>query len=128
MTIAKYLWILGVCTALCWVAWFLVLLMLNPVGVGLLALVLFYISLFCALIGTFSIVGYIFRVKIMRKDEMAHKGVNIASRQSVLFSFLLIAALMLQSQRFLTWWTLLILIAVLSFVELFFISYKQNIN
>lgn len=62
---------------------------------------------------------------ILKKDEIAHRGVNIASRQSVLFSILIIAALFLQSQRFLTWWILVILLVFLAFVELFFISYKK---
>lgn len=125
MSLYKYVIVFGVCTLFCWVAWFFVLLLMNPTTDGLLALVLFYLSLSLALVGTFSILGGIFRLAVLRKNEIPHRGMNIASRQSVLFTILIIASLILQSQDYLTWWILLTLIFVLSFVELFFVSYKR---
>ena len=125
MSLYKYLIILSICTGLCWLAWFFVLFFVNPFQAGFLALIFFYVSLTFALIGTFSILGFLFRWRILKTDELAYKGVNIASRQSVLFTLLIIAALILQSQRYLTWWILLILIVFAGLIELFFISYKK---
>jgi len=98
--------------------------MIEPSEAGLLAFLFFYSSLGFALIGTFSILGVVFRWKVL-KDEMAYKHVRVASRQAVLFSLSLIGALLLQSQRSLNWWNLLLLIVGASLVELFFISYKR---
>ena len=125
MSLLKYVIIFGICTGLCWLAWFFVLFLMNPATDGVLALVLFYASLSLSLIGTFSILGCIFRWVVLRKNEIPHRGMNIASRQSVLFTVLIIASLILQSKDYLTWWILLILVFVLSFVELFFVSYKR---
>jgi len=125
MSLSKYLLILAICTLLCWAAWFYVLFFISPLQNIWLALILFYTSLSFSLIGTFSILGFLIRTIILKKDEIANRGINIASRQSILFTVLIIASLILQSQKFLTWWILIIIIFILSFVELFFISYKK---
>jgi hypothetical protein len=125
MSIAKYLTILGVCTGLCWIAWVFVLILLNPATSGWIAFLAFYASLGLALIGTFSILGFVFRGLVLKKDEIANRGVNIASRQSIIFTLLVLVSLALQSQRYLTWWNLLIIVIFASFIELFFVSYKK---
>jgi|APSaa5957512622_1039677.scaffolds.fasta_scaffold80286_2 hypothetical protein len=125
MNLYKYLIVLSICTLVAWLAWFLVLLLMNPFSGTILTLILFYITLALALIGTFSVVGYIFRAFI-KHDELAYKHVNVASRQSVLLTLLVIITLVLQSFRVLMWWNLLLLIIATAFMELFFISYKKS--
>jgi hypothetical protein len=100
---------------------------MNPMQAGFLAILLFYLSLCFSLIGSFALVGFLFRW-LVAKDDLAYKHVNIASRQAVLFTGLIILTLFLQSQRYLTWWNLLILVVVAGLVELFFISYKKFNN
>ena len=124
MSIFKYLILLLICTIFCWIAWFLVLFMIDPGEAGLLAFIFFYLSFALALTGTFSIVGLLWRWRFA-KDEMAYKQVRLASRQAILFALVLVSSLLLQSQRHLTWWNLLILLVVAAVVELFFISYKK---
>ena len=125
MNLYKYLIVLSICTLVAWLAWFLVLLLMNPFSGTILTLILFYITLALALIGTISVVGYIFRAFI-KHDELAYKHVNVASRQSVLLTLLVIITLVLQSFRVLMWWNLLLLIIATAFMELFFISYKKS--
>ena len=100
MSLQRYLIILGLATLLCWVALFAVVFLINPSSAGWLGFIFFYLSLGFALIGTFSLVGYLVRM-LKSDDEMPHKIVSIASRQSLLFSCLIILALVLQSKRFL---------------------------
>ena len=124
MSIFKYLILLSICTVFCWLAWFLVLFMIDPGEAGLLAFLFFYLSFALALTGTFSVAGLLWRWRFS-KDEMAYKQVRIASRQSILFALVMVTTLILQSQRILSWWSLLILLVVAAVVELFFISYKK---
>lgn len=124
MSLFRYLIILGLATLLCWIALFAVVFFINPGTAGALAFIFFYLSLTFALVGTFSLLGYLLRW-VKSREELPHKIVNVASRQSVLFTLLIVVALMLQSQRFLTWWNMLILVAVAGLVEMFFISYKK---
>ena len=124
MTIKSYLLILTICSIACWIAWLLVLFLIDP-SVSLLGVVIFYLTLGFALIGTFSVGGYFLREKFFHKNELTYKKINIASRHSVLFAILIIIALILQSQRYLSWWNLLILITVIGFIEIFLASYKK---
>ena len=125
MTFAKGLTILGVCSAFCWLVWLTVIFMLNPAG-GPTAFLLFYFSLGLALIGTFSFLGFLFRAIILRKEEVAERGMKIAWRQSLFFALLIIGALILQSQRWLTWWTLVVLLAVMIALEFLFVSRRSR--
>jgi hypothetical protein len=125
MNLYKYLIILSIATLTAWIAWFLVLLLMDPFSGTFLTLIFFYLTLSLALVGTFSVAGYVFRAFI-KHDELAYKHVNVASRQSVLLTFLVIVTLILQSFRVLMWWNLLLLILATAFIELFFISYKKT--
>ncbi|MBU1131954.1 hypothetical protein KKC32_01720 [Patescibacteria group bacterium] len=124
MSVNRFLLILAGCTLVCWLAWLAVLIMINPAQAGILAFLFFYLSLGFALVGTFSVFGLLMRWRFS-KEEMAHKHMKIASRQSILFAVLILVAFFLQSQRLLTWWNLVILIVIAAFVELFFISYRK---
>ena len=125
MTFAKCLTILGICSAFCWLVWLMVILMMNPAG-GPIAFLLFYFSLGLALIGTFSFLGFLFRSIILRKEEVAERGMKIAWRQSLFFALLIIGALILQSQRWLTWWNMIILLAVMVAMEFMFVSRRSR--
>lgn len=127
MSLRGYLIILGFGTSLCWLAFFSVIFLINPEQAEFLAFLFFYLSLGFALIGTFAASGTLIRY-VFAKDEMAHKHVSIASRQSVLFAGLILLSLFLQSQRLLAWWNLIILVVVAALIELFFISYRKSIN
>ncbi len=102
----------------------MVLFRIDPGVAGLLAFIFFYSSFALSLTGTFAILGVLLRWRFS-KDEMAYKQVSIASRQAILFALVMVVSLILQSQRYLTWWNLLILLLVAAGVELFFISYKK---
>ncbi|PIR94010.1 hypothetical protein COT97_03530 [Candidatus Falkowbacteria bacterium CG10_big_fil_rev_8_21_14_0_10_39_11] len=113
------------CTGLSWVAWFFVLFMISPETTAFLGFVLFYLSLLIALFGTFSLLGFSVRF-VWQKNGLWYKQLNLASRQAILLSVLVILTLIFQSFDVLWWWTMLLLLMIAVFVELYFITHKRG--
>jgi hypothetical protein len=117
-------------TTVCWTAWIIVLFMINPLVTNWIGFVMFYSSLFLALVGTAALTGFIIRF-IALKQELAWRLVKEAFRQSFLFSMLIVISLILLSKDLFSWLNLLFLILGLSILEFFLISYGRpgvNIN
>jgi len=127
MTLRKYIIFLSIATIFCWTAWIFVLKYTNPNHAGWMGFFLFYLSLFVSLVGTFSIFGIAIR-SLMKKEEVIYKKIDVSSRQSIILSLLIIISLILQSQRLMTWWNFLILLSLMSFIEIFFISHRKFRN
>jgi len=126
MTISRYLILMIIGTLLAWVAWFLVMFNIDPAEASLLNFVIFYISLFLSIVGTLSIIGFAFRAFLNKTKEPYFRQVKKAFRHSLLFSFLVIISLVLQSQRMLNWWNLLVLFMLVIFFELYFLTGKTQ--
>jgi len=114
-----------VVTLICWIGWITVLFYIEPANSGFVGLLLFYVSLFFALIGTFSLLGFFFRVWFSRA-EIIFQHVGIAFRQALLFSLLLVGSLLLQGMRTLTWWNAILFVISLAILELFFLTRKST--
>lgn len=110
-------------TFLCWVGWLVVLYYLNPEEAGFVGFLCFYLSLFCALVGTFSLLGFFVRVWFSR-EPIIFRHLGVSTRQSFWFAMLLVATLMMQGAGFLRWWNALLLIIFLIILEFFFLSRK----
>lgn len=126
MSLRKFLVFMTLVTLICWVGWMTVLFYIDPDTTGFVGLFLFYISLFFALIGTFTLGGFFFRVWFT-KTEMIFQHVGIAFRQSVFFSVLLVGALVLQGLAMLTWWNSLFLLLAMIVLEYFFLSRRSTL-
>lgn len=124
MTISRYLISMIVGTLLSWGAWFLVIFQTDPTDANFLSFIIFYISLFLALVGTLSIIGFSARAIFNKAKEPYFRQVKKAFRHGLLFSLLVIICLVLQSQRMLNWWNLLILVMLVVFFELYFLTGK----
>lgn len=99
-----------------------VLVYFDPSSAGLLVLILFYLSLFILSTSVFTLIGlFIRRVSQKQGTRLAKiqaiRHLEISFRQGLLLSLILITALILQSQRLLTWWYLLILVAIVALAE-----------
>lgn len=116
MTVRQYIAAMLGATLVSWGAWLLVVTSLDPASAGWIGFGLFYVSLFAACLGTFALLGLAVRVRVARHDPIVVQ-VTIAFRQAVSFSFLVLAALFLQSKDLLTWWNMLFLVVALTFVE-----------
>jgi hypothetical protein len=119
MSLKNYLILMGFSTILCWASWLIVIFYVTPDS-GNLGLFLFYASLFLALAGTFSIIGFFIRYWFTSEEKL-FKHIGIAFRQAILFSVLLTGCLILQSAHLLTWWNALLFILFLSILETFFL-------
>lgn len=116
----KYLFIMFIATLMCWGAFGLVLVFVNPYEAGKLGLMFFYLALFLGLLGVFSIIGFVFRF-LLKRGEFAYNQVKTAFRQGFMFALLLVAVMILQSSRLLVWWNMLLLIFLFGGIEYFFL-------
>ncbi len=126
MSFRAYILFMILATAIFCGALVIVLFSVDPYKADFFSLSLFYLSLFFSLTGIISITGSILR-RFFVKDKVLFRQVITSFRQAVLFSSLLIICLFLQSQRLLTWWNILFLIAALAVMELFAISRRRPV-
>ncbi len=121
MTLKKYLLGMMVSTVFCWISWGMILYYVDPQTTGFVGLAAFYVSLFFALIGLLTLVGFYMRVWFS-KNEILFAHVGPAFRQGILLSLILTGSLFLQSFRLLTWWDGALFIASVALLEFYFLS------
>ena len=117
-----------IATTLCWAVWFIVISNINPDQGGIFGYLLFYISLFLSLSGTISIIGFLIRKKIDKKDIVVFHHVRHTFRQGILVSSLMILALFMQQLQMLNWLTGILVIAVFLILESIFFAGRKYKN
>lgn len=127
MTLRAYLFCMSIATLLCWLAWILVVNGVDPYQTGLVGFLLFYVSLFLAGVGTFSVIGFVVRRRIVKNDDVVFRHVTHTFRQGITVSLLLIGALLLLQAHLLTWWTALLLMLLFLVVEGVLLTHEQHI-
>ncbi|MEI8360826.1 MAG: hypothetical protein WCG01_01750 [bacterium] len=125
MKLTTYLLTMIGATTMCWLSFVFVLFVIDPGSTTNVGFMLFYASLFLALVGTGAVIGFLIRF-IFLKYKIALRLVMDAFRQSFLFASLVLVALYLLSQGLFTWLNLFLLIAGLAILELFMISYRNT--
>ncbi|XOU95072.1 MAG: hypothetical protein ACNFW9_03330 [Candidatus Kerfeldbacteria bacterium] len=96
---------------------------MDPFEAGSVGFLLFYMSIFFASLGTFSLLGFFMRVWFS-KEQVIFRHLGVATRQSLWFSGLIVLTLMLQASEFLQWWSIVLLIIFMTLLEFFFLSRK----
>ncbi|PIY78796.1 MAG: hypothetical protein COY82_00570 [Parcubacteria group bacterium CG_4_10_14_0_8_um_filter_35_7] len=125
MTLKSYLILMTISTFFCWLAWGVVLFFIDPTQAGFIGLLFFYLSLFLALTGTISLIGFFLRTLIL-KNEIVFRHVIISFRQAVFFSMVIVGSLFLESKDLFTWWNITFLVLFLTVLEFFFISQRRR--
>lgn len=97
----------------------------DPRVAGPTIIVFFYASLFLSLLGTFSVVGFILR-HWFGKDGIIFRQVITSFRQSILLSLIAISSLFMQQTGVLRMPLIVLLIAAMAILELFFITKRAN--
>ena len=130
MTLRQYLIIMSLATLVCWLVWFLVVYLYNPETAGLIGFTLFYASLFLSVLGTFSVIGFFIRGKIIKNDDIVFRHIKRTFRQGFFFGIFIIINMMMAQFRLLTWWNFILLLTTYIFLEgLIFTNRKyQNRN
>lgn len=119
MSLRTYLFGIFVATILCWGAFLLTLFNTNPHIAGGIAVVSLLLSLFFALLGTFTLLGFYSRI-FFSKNELLYTNIGISFRQGILFSFIIVGLLLLSHFQFLNFWTALLFILAISSLEFYF--------
>ena len=124
MTLKKYILLMSSATVIAYLMLAMILSFFDPQS-GILAIILFYISIAIAIVGTFSLLGLLFRV-LFTRGTLMFKKVLASFRQSVLFAVLIVLSLILQQNDLLTPLTIVFLIGALTILELYFLTQKHH--
>ena len=125
MSLRLYLLIMSMATVAAWFGWVTVLMNQPPDAAVFLPFLLFYASLFVALIGTFALIGFLVRFHTHQED-LPFRQVALAFRQALSYAGLVIVVLILQSQRLLTLWNSFFLLGAFILLELFFLTRRRE--
>ncbi|MFH1789468.1 MAG: hypothetical protein ABH832_00105 [bacterium] len=117
MTLRQYLIIMAGGTAVCWTVWFLILRNIDPAESKIIAFMLFYSSLFLALTGTISIIGFLIKKRISKNDIVVFHHIKRTFKQAILISSIILVALALLQLELLTLLTGLLIVATFIILE-----------
>ena len=120
MTLKTYLNLMSILTGICWLGWLAVIFLISPAEAGFIGFILFYFSLFLALLGSFAIAGFLIRVRLSQRPVFAQT--QLAFRQAIWMSLFVVAVLALKGLNILRWWNMLFLLLFLVILESFFLS------
>jgi len=121
MTLRAYIWGMRIITILSLVALGAVIAYIDPESFGMLGIALFYLVAFFVLSGVFNLILLFVRRKLLG-DELAAKNIELSFRQGILLAMIVLGILILQSYQMLIWWDVLLLIAGVFLIELYFLS------
>lgn len=128
MNLRQYLIVMSLGTAVALSAWCVVVIAINPLTSGALALVAFYATLFLGLVGLFTILGTTVRASRSASDDVS-PIVTRSLRQALFLTVLVIGSLYLMTQGLFSTLTLFIAVAALGFLEFFFlVSQREEVD
>ena len=125
MSFRSYLILMTIGTLAAWTTWVVVLHGVDPSRSGLLGFLLFYTTLSMALFGTLSMLGMMVRLWRSQGDIASRIALR-SFRQAVLLTGLFTTSLMLFSQGWFRWWTMVLVVIIVGFVELLFLSSSRQ--
>jgi len=117
MTLKQYLTIMTVGAGLAWAAWLLVIFRFDPTMAGLAVFFLFYASLFLAVLGTVSSIGFWIRIKTSVEEEADFLKIKKTFKQGALAAAFVVLSLLLLQKELLTWWNFALLAVFYLFLE-----------
>ena len=115
-----------VATILAWLGFFIIINSFNPLEGGFIVFIMFYFILFLSILGTSSLLGFLLRGLWNRKRGIPRVMALESFRQAVIFSAVLIVALLLQAGRVLTWWNMVLLIILATVIEFVILAFRQR--
>jgi hypothetical protein len=120
-----HLFVILACTLLSVGTLIALLFLVDPERTHVAMLMLFYFSAGCSIGGAIAIFGFALRNFISRGRRLSENFIH-ALRQGFLLGLVFVGALLLQRQRFLTWWTGSLLLLIVLFFELFVLSGRRE--
>lgn len=120
MTFRDYVAVMSLATISAWIAWIVVIFLIDPYSAGAVGFLFFYLTLGLSLIGTLSLVGVGIRFWRGGKDFLS-RYVSISFRQALLLTTVLLVSLLLLRVDLFRVWSVGLLILAVSSVELAFL-------
>lgn len=127
MSFRSYLILMTLSTLLAWSGWVFVLNAIDPTLSGWLGFLLFYFTFSIALFGSLALLGI--AIRFWAKQSTLSVRITLkAFRQSLLFTTLFTISLLLFSQGWFRWWTMLLLLLITGFIELACVSQERTLE
>lgn len=120
-TYKQYLITIAITAVISWIAWIMVITKLDPYESTGLALTLFFLSLFFAMIGSFTLLGFGLR-RWLGKDEVYYHHLSVSLRQGLLLSACTLLCIVFLILGILKWWNGLLLVTIAVLIEMYLTS------
>jgi hypothetical protein len=126
MSFQAYVWAMGVASLMAWLGWVVVLFRVDPTETGAIGLLLFYVTLFAGLSGTFAVGGVLYRIFVLKRQQLVMREVRISFRHAVMVALVAALSLALSAQAWLSWWNMLGIVCLASFIEYVFVTIEES--
>ena len=126
MHFKTFLWCMILATFAAWGGWLFVLFTVDPQEAGVIGAILFYITLFVALVGTMMAMGLLYRVILRKRQPVMAREVKISFRHSLMLSLMAMISLILSATGLLFWWNFLALVIVALAIEYGFLLVNES--
>ena len=113
-------------TAIAWFGFIVIINSFDPYQANIVIFGLFYFVLFLGALGSLSLLGFWIRRLAYRRKEVPAVIVTESFRQAIIFSGVFIIASWLQAARLLTWWNILLLIVLATFLEFLILVFRNG--
>jgi len=127
MSAIRFLVFATIGTFLSWATWTIVIFRIDPISGGLIARTLFMTSLWLALVGTGTVLGFLGRYLFLRQ-ALVYRHLGVASRQATIVATTIIFGLILQSARSLTIVTGGLVIVIATAIEVFILAGQSRMR
>ncbi len=121
MTLQSYLWGLRIGTVISFAAFCAVIFLTDPLDIGNIAFILFYLTFFLTVSGL-SVLILTWLWHKMARDMLTLGEIGMAVRQGILIGVFATVLVGMQQMRILLWWDALIVLGIVFLIELYFLT------
>ena len=121
MGFIAYLSGMSIAAILCWAAFAMAVLSVNPYKADFISITSFFVSLFFAISATLTAIIFFFRGRKEDENSLARK-LGVSFRHAALIALAICGLLILQAFRILTWWDGALLVIAILLIEFYFRS------
>jgi len=126
MNLRQYIATMLFATILCWLSWVFVITNVDPFTTPISGFAFFYGSLFLSVMGTLSLIFFLFYKLFGDKNLPMFRYVEVSFRQAMFLSLFLILSLFLQGHNYLDMVTASLLLVIFVLIVSFNISVKYK--
>jgi len=126
LNLRQYIATMLFATILCWLSWVFVITNVDPFTTPISGFAFFYGSLFLSVMGTLSLIFFLFYKLFGDKNLPMFRYVEVSFRQAMFLSLFVILALFLQGQNYLNMVTASLLLVIFVLIVSFNISVKYK--